>query len=114
MTGPAQHKAGVREVELHYTDDIGVFLGLDINTAAQHGHGLTPAGKKVFDGRLPDSEPKLRTVFGTLTARFGTAPVIADREGHRLSRWSRGRCVRSAALLMRRTADDGGSGCVAA
>lgn len=82
MTGPAQHEPGVREVELHDTDDVGAFLGLNISAAAQHGHGLTPAGKRVFDERLPDSEPKLRSVFGTLAALFGAVPVIMDRDGH--------------------------------
>ncbi len=42
------------------TGDVGVFLGLDVGKSAHHGHGLTPAGKKVFDKQLPNSEPKLR------------------------------------------------------
>ncbi|MEV7863803.1 hypothetical protein AB0O86_34695 [Streptomyces hirsutus] len=33
-------------------DDVGVFLGLDVGKSAHHGHGLTPAGKKVFDKQL--------------------------------------------------------------
>ncbi|MES4886355.1 hypothetical protein ABVB69_38895, partial [Streptomyces sp. NPDC000349] len=33
-------------------DDVGVFLGLDVGKSAHHGHGLTPAGKKVFDRQL--------------------------------------------------------------
>ncbi len=37
--------------------DVGVFLGLDVGKTAHHGHGLTPAGKKVFDKQLPNSEP---------------------------------------------------------
>ncbi|MFE7357069.1 hypothetical protein ACFU8Q_28910 [Streptomyces sp. NPDC057543] len=36
------------------TTEVGVFLGLDVGKSAHHGHGLTPAGKKVFDLR-PDA-----------------------------------------------------------
>ncbi len=55
------------------------FLGLDIGKTAHHGHGLTPAGKKVFDKPLPNSEPKLRAVFDKLTVKFGTVLVIVDQ-----------------------------------
>ena len=60
-------------------EDVGVFLGLDVGKSAHHGHGLTPAGKKVFDKQLPNSEPKLRAVFDKLTAKFGTVLVIVDQ-----------------------------------
>ncbi|WP_406406240.1 IS110 family transposase [Streptomyces halstedii] len=60
-------------------EDVGVFLGLDVGKSAHHGHGLTPAGKKVFDKPLPNSEPKLRAVFDKLTMKFGTALVIVDQ-----------------------------------
>ncbi len=50
-------------------DDVGVFLGLDVGKSAHHGHGLTPAGKKVFDKQLPNSEPKPRAVFDKLAAK---------------------------------------------
>ncbi|MGW8480701.1 IS110 family transposase [Streptomyces sp. NPDC055898] len=59
--------------------DVGVFLGLDVGKSAHHGHGLTPAGKKVFDKQLPNSEPKLRAVFDKLAAKFGTVLVIVDQ-----------------------------------
>jgi hypothetical protein len=49
------------------------------NKSAHHGHGLTPAGKKVFDKQLRNSEPKLRAVFDKLTAKFGTLLVIVDQ-----------------------------------
>jgi hypothetical protein len=42
------------------SEDVGVFLSLDVAETAHHGHVLTPAGKKVFDKPLPNSEPKLR------------------------------------------------------
>ncbi len=56
----------------------GVFLGLDVGKSAHHGHGPTPAGKKVFDKQLPNSEPKLRAVFDK-AAKFGTVLVIVDQ-----------------------------------
>ncbi|MFD0193152.1 IS110 family transposase, partial [Streptomyces albidoflavus] len=45
-------------------EDVGVFLGLDVGKTAHHGHGLTPAGKKIFD---------------KLTEKFGTVLVIVDQ-----------------------------------
>ena len=60
-------------------EDVGVFLGLDVGKTAHHGHGLTPAGKKIFDKPLPNSEPKLRAVFDKLTEKFGTVLVIVDQ-----------------------------------
>ncbi|MET9592079.1 IS110 family transposase [Streptomyces sp. NPDC006516] len=58
---------------------IGVFLGLDVGKQTHHGHGLTPAGKKVFDKPLPNSEPKLRAVFDKLRDKFGTVLVVVDQ-----------------------------------
>ncbi|SCE33797.1 Transposase, partial [Streptomyces sp. IgraMP-1] len=60
-------------------EDVGVFLGLDVGKTAHHGHGLTPAGKKIFDKPLPNSEPKLTAVFDKLTEKFGTVLVIVDQ-----------------------------------
>nr|WP_242879927.1 IS110 family transposase [Streptomyces mobaraensis] len=64
---------------MHDSDGVGVFLGLDVGKTAHHGHGLTPAGKKVFDKPLPNSEPKLRAVFDKLAAKFGTVLVVVDQ-----------------------------------
>src|SRR5699024_2203117 len=61
------------------TDHIGVFLGLDVGKSAHHGHGLTPAGKKVFDKPLPNSEPKMMAVLDKLKAKFGTVLVVVDQ-----------------------------------
>lgn len=61
------------------SDEIGVFLGLDVGKSAHHGNGLTPAGKKVFDKQLPNTEPKLRQVFDKLREKFGTVLVIVDQ-----------------------------------
>ncbi|AQS71534.1 hypothetical protein B1H29_35955 [Streptomyces pactum] len=60
-------------------DGVGVFLGLDVGKHAHHGHGLTPAGKTVFDKPLPNSEPKLRAVFDKLQAKFGTVLLVVDQ-----------------------------------
>ncbi|GGS23356.1 insertion element IS110 uncharacterized 43.6 kDa protein [Streptomyces nojiriensis] len=61
------------------TEDVGVFLGLDVAKTTHHGNGLTPAGKKVFDKQLPNSAPKLRAVFDKPTAKFGTILVIVGQ-----------------------------------
>ncbi|MYR58423.1 IS110 family transposase [Streptomyces sp. SID625] len=61
------------------SDGVGVFLGLDVGKSNHHGHGLTPAGKKVFDKALPNGEPQLRAVFDKLTATFGTVLVVVDQ-----------------------------------
>ncbi len=58
---------------------VGVSFGLDVGKSAHHGHGLTPAGKKVFDKPLPNSEPKLRAVLDKLRTKFGTVLVIVDQ-----------------------------------
>ncbi|MEU3856285.1 IS110 family transposase, partial [Streptomyces sp. NPDC028722] len=60
-------------------DGTGVFLGLDVGKNNHHGHGLTPAGKKVFDKALPNGEPQLRAVFDKLKAKFGTVLVVVDQ-----------------------------------
>ncbi|WP_329599694.1 IS110 family transposase [Streptomyces pseudovenezuelae] len=60
-------------------DGVGVFLGLDVGKQTHHGHGLTPAGKTVFDKPLPNGEPKLRAVFDKLKAKFGTVLVVVDQ-----------------------------------
>jgi hypothetical protein len=64
---------------LNDSDEIGVFLGLDVGKTNHHGHGLTPAGKEVFDKQLPNTEPKLRDVFEKLKAKLGTVLVIVDQ-----------------------------------
>lgn len=61
------------------TSDIGAFLGLDVGKGEHHATALTPAGKKAFDKRLPNSEPKLREVFAKLQAKHGTVLVVVDQ-----------------------------------
>ncbi len=62
----------------------GAFLGLDVGKGEHHATAVTPAGKKAFDKRLPDSEPKLRIDVGDgrwfpsaahLAAYAGLAPA---------------------------------------
>ncbi|MGY0058600.1 IS110 family RNA-guided transposase [Streptomyces sp. LZ34] len=59
--------------------DIGAFPGLDVGKGEHHATAVTPAGKKAFDKRLPNSEPKLREVFTKLKAKHGTVLVIVDQ-----------------------------------
>ncbi|MEU2720214.1 IS110 family transposase [Streptomyces smyrnaeus] len=61
------------------TSDIGVFLGLDVGKGEHHATAVTPAGKKAFDKRLPNSEPKLRELFDKLTAKHGPVLVVVDQ-----------------------------------
>ncbi|MFJ8391126.1 IS110 family transposase [Streptomyces sp. NPDC094438] len=61
------------------TSDIGAFLGLDVGKGEHHATALTPAGKKAFDKRLPNSEPKLGEVFAKLIAKHGTVLVVVDQ-----------------------------------
>ncbi|MFE4667716.1 IS110 family transposase [Streptomyces sp. NPDC056716] len=58
---------------------IGAFLGLDVGKGEHHATAVTPAGKKALDKRLPNSEPKLREVFGKLQAKHGTVLVVVDQ-----------------------------------
>ncbi|WP_351235348.1 IS110 family transposase [Streptomyces sp. NPDC002133] len=60
-------------------DEIDVYLGLDVGKGEHHGTALTPAGKKVFDRPLPNSEPRLRELFEKLQARHGTVLVVVDQ-----------------------------------
>ncbi|MFJ3949646.1 IS110 family transposase [Streptomyces libani] len=59
--------------------DIGAFLGLDVGKGEHHATAVTPAGKKAFDKRLPNSEPKLREVFAKLQAKHQTVLVVVDQ-----------------------------------
>ncbi|MGW6805797.1 IS110 family transposase, partial [Streptomyces sp. NPDC055039] len=58
---------------------MGAFLGLDVGKGEHHATAVTPAGKKAFDKRLPNSELKLREVFGKLQAKHGTVLVVVDQ-----------------------------------
>jgi transposase len=60
------------------TSGFGVFLGLDVGKDAHHAVGLDPAGKRLHDGPLPNSEPKLQALFDKLTTR-GRLLVVVDQ-----------------------------------
>src|SRR4051812_29685311 len=89
---------------------VSVFLGLDVGKDAHHAVALDPAGKRLHDGPLPNSEPKLRALFDKLAAHgpllvvvdqpatIGALPVaVARAVGHRVAYL--------AGLAMRRIAD---------
>ncbi|MFE8975864.1 IS110 family transposase [Streptomyces cyaneofuscatus] len=61
------------------TGGIDVFLGLDVGKGEHHATAVTPAGKKAFDKRLPNTEPKLRELFAKLQAKHGTVLVVVDQ-----------------------------------
>lgn len=63
------------------TGDIDVFLGLDVGKGEHHATAVTPTGKKSFDKRLPNTEPKLRELFAKLQAKHGTVLVVVDQPG---------------------------------
>ena len=46
----------------------GVFLGLDVGKGDHYAVGLDPAGKRWHDAPMPNSELKLRELFGKLAA----------------------------------------------
>jgi transposase len=56
----------------------GVFLGLDVGKDAHHAVGLDPDGKRLHDGPLPNSEPKLWALFDKL-AGHGPLLVVVDQ-----------------------------------
>jgi transposase len=56
----------------------GVFLGLDVGKGEHHAVGLDPAGKRLHDKPLPNSEPRLREVFDRL-AKHGRILVVVDQ-----------------------------------
>ncbi|TDQ00582.1 transposase [Labedaea rhizosphaerae] len=53
-------------------------LGLDVGKSEHHAVGLDPVGKRLHDGPLPNSEPKLRALFDKL-AVHGTLLVVVDQ-----------------------------------
>ncbi|CAM5404136.1 IS110 family transposase ISSam1 [Streptomyces violaceorubidus] len=61
------------------TGNIDVFLGLDVGKGEHHATAVTPAGKKAFDKRMPNTEPKLRELFAKLQAKHGTVLVVVDQ-----------------------------------
>jgi hypothetical protein len=60
------------------SSDFGVFLGLDVGKEAHHAVGLDPDGKRLHDGPLPNTEPKLRALFDKL-GQHGPLLVVVDQ-----------------------------------
>ncbi|MYW94332.1 IS110 family transposase [Amycolatopsis rubida] len=60
------------------TSSFGVFLGLDVGKGEHHAVALDPDGKRLHDGPLPNSEPKLRALFDKLAAH-GPLLVVVDQ-----------------------------------
>ncbi|AUI61534.1 IS110 family transposase [Amycolatopsis sp. BJA-103] len=60
------------------TSDYAVFLGLDVGKGEHHAVGLDPAGKRLHDAPLPNTEPKLRAMFDKL-AVHGQILVVVDQ-----------------------------------
>lgn len=60
------------------TSGYGVFLGLDVGKGEHHAIGLDPAGTRLHDAALPNSEARLREVFDRLAAH-GPLLVVVDQ-----------------------------------
>lgn len=60
------------------TDEIAVFCGLDVGKSEHHATALDPAGKRLHDKKLPNTEPRLRELFTSLTAH-GPVLVVVDQ-----------------------------------
>jgi transposase len=56
----------------------GVFLGLDVGKGEHHAVGLAPDGKRLYDAPLPNTEARLRALFGKL-GRHGSLLVVVDQ-----------------------------------
>jgi transposase len=55
-----------------------VFVGLDVGKGEHHAVGLDPAGGRVLDAPLPNTEPRLRVMFDQLAVR-GPVLVVVDQ-----------------------------------
>jgi len=60
------------------TDAIAVFCGLDVGKDEHHATALSPAGKRLHDKALPNTEPGLRELF-TALAQHGPVLVVVDQ-----------------------------------
>ncbi|MFF9157647.1 IS110 family transposase [Streptomyces sp. NPDC014846] len=64
---------------MNHDGKIDVYLGLDVGKGEHHGTVLTPAGKKVFDKPMPNSESRLRELFEKLQIKYGNVLVVVDQ-----------------------------------
>ena len=60
------------------TNEYGVFLGLDVGKSDHHAVALDPAGKRLHDAALPNTEAGLRKLFDKL-ARHGRILAVVDQ-----------------------------------
>ena len=59
-------------------NEYGVFLGLDVGKSDHHAVALDPAGKRLHDAALPNTEAGLRRLFGKL-GRHGRILAVVDQ-----------------------------------
>ena len=59
-------------------DEYGVFLGLDVGKSDHHAVALDPAGKRLHDAALPNTEAGLRKLFDKL-GRHGRILAVVDQ-----------------------------------
>ncbi len=59
-------------------NEYGVFLGLDVGKTDHHAVALDPAGKRLHDAALPNTEAGLRKLFDKL-ARHGRVLAVVDQ-----------------------------------
>ncbi|GHE95231.1 insertion element IS110 uncharacterized 43.6 kDa protein [Streptomyces spiralis] len=64
---------------MNHDGEIDIYLGLDVGKGEHHGTALTPAGKKVFDKPMPNSESRLRELFEELQVKHGNVLVVVDQ-----------------------------------
>ena len=55
-----------------------VFCGLDVGKGTHHAVALTPEGRRLHDGELPQDEARLRALFATL-AEHGPVLMVVDQ-----------------------------------
>ncbi|MDR7275760.1 IS110 family transposase [Catenuloplanes atrovinosus] len=59
-------------------NEYDVFLGLDVGKSDHHAVALDPGGKRLHDAPLPNTEKRLKTLFGKLS-RHGRILVVVDQ-----------------------------------
>ena len=61
-----------------HSNDYAVFLGPDVGKGEHHAVGLAPDGKRLHDAPLPNTEERLKTLYGKLS-RHGKVLVVVDQ-----------------------------------
>jgi transposase len=61
-----------------HSNDYAVFLGLDVGKGEHHAVGLAPDGKRLHDAPLPNTEERLKALYGKLS-RNGRVLVVVDQ-----------------------------------